>query len=1034
MKIFVLLLLMGFSIQIASPTAWAERVLKGQVRLVGPTGDDDPAKGISVDLANYGRATVTDDTGTFVFDLPPNLTFGKPLTFQVQKNINNRPWRIWDPIDGQHPLPRSLFVTIKLLPRGSKKFWTDEFIEYHIAKIAEDAKREVSPATETSAEPPKLNFGGLIKEWAADYGFTPQEAKEQIDQWVEEVKEKQEDFYKLGLAAYAEQEFAKAAKLFTTYAERQAAEYRRLLAEGESHREQAIRGYRKAGDSFYGQYKFKQARAEYELARALIKKEKEPELLANVQMDIAGADWAIGIRTEGEQVHLYLTQAKQAYQQAEQIYAQLGHMQGWSAAQVGLGLTLNDLGIRRGGAEGQQLLAQAAAAYRAALEVRTREQLPQQWATTQNNLGNTLRDMGIRTGGAEGQQLLAQAAAAYRAALEVYTREQLPQQWATTQNNLGATLSDMGIRTGGAEGQQLLAQAAAAYRAALEVRTREQLPQDWAMTQNNLGITLSDMGIRTGGAEGQQLLAQAAAAYRAALEVRTREQLPQQWATTQNNLGATLSDMGIRTGGAEGQQLLAQAAAAYRAALEVRTREQLPQDWAMTQNNLGITLSDMGIRTGGAEGQQLLAQAAAAYRAALEVRTREQLPQDWAMTQNNLGATLRDMGIRTGGAEGQQLLAQAAAAYRAALEVRTREQLPQDWATTQNNLGNTLRDMGIRTGGAEGQQLLAQAAAAYRAALEVYTREQLPQQWATTQNNLGATLSDMGIRTGGAEGQQLLAQAAAAYRAALEVYTREQLPQDWAMTQNNLGATLSDMGIRTGGAEGQQLLAQAAAAYRAALEVRRKESLAPQWAQTHNNLAEASLALEDYEQVVTSYQNVLELYPDYQDAYLTTNSVLHEKLFRFEEAYTLNRHWLEAHPTDNTAAINFAETHLTTGRFEEAERRFTELLAAPELDVSHAIPLRLLKMAAVMGQQKGETVPQQLEKLKALLSTQPDDFQLDWSFVGTMHFLGEHENFATSGDWLVPLLEACSGNPRNQMLTALTHAQSQFLAAESAVR
>ncbi len=977
----VLVVLTVLTVTWALPSAWAERVLKGQVRLVDSTGDDGPAPGVTVDLTNYGRSTLTDDAGIFVFDLPPNLTFGKSLTFQVQKGIKKQSWRIWDPIGGTFPLPRSLFITVKLLPKGSKKFWTDEFIEYHIAKVAEEAKREVKPTIQSAQQPPKINFGILIKEWATEYGFTPQEAKHQIDQWVEDVKQKQEDYYKLGLAAYAEQEFAKAAELFTTFAERQAVEYRRILAEGESHREKAIQGYRKAGDSHYSQYQFDEALVKFEQALMLVKKAEESELWADMQMDIAGANWAIGVRTEGAAVHQHLHQAEEAYTQAQKRYADLGQIEKQASAEVGIGIVLNALGIRTGGEEGRGLLGEAAAAYRAALEVRTREQLPQEWAMTQNHLGRTLRDQGVRTGGEEGRRLLGEAAAAYRAALEVRTREQLPQEWAMTQNHLGRTLRDQGVRTGGEEGRRWLGEAVTTYRAALEVRTREQLPQEWAMTQNHLANTLGDQGVRTGSEEGRRLLGEAVTAYRAALEVRTRERLPQQWAATQNNLGNRLRDQGIRMEGEEGRELLEQAVAAYRAALKVYTRAQLPQQWAAIQNNLGNTLGDQGVRTGGEDGRRLLGEAAAAYRAALEVRTREQLPQDWAVTQNNLGLTLRDQGVRTGGEEGRRLLGEAVVAYRAALEIRTKESLPPQWAQTQNNLGVTLRDQGI---------------------------------WME-----------------GEEGRELLEQAVVAYRAALEVFTRTQLPQDWAMTQNNLGLTLSDQSIRMEGEEGRELLEQAVAAYRAALEVRTKELLAPQWAQTHKNLAAAAMALEDWEQVLKSYRNALEFYTDYQDAYLNLNRVLHEKLYRFVEAFELNQQWLATHPDDESAKMNFAEAHLTTGRFDKAEQLFLGFLETPQLDVSSAIPLGLLHMAALVGQQEGDAVPARLEELKALMTQQAEDFSVGCSFAGTKHFISQHEAFATSRDWLLPLLDACSGKPRDDMLVAITHAQSQFLAAES---
>jgi tetratricopeptide (TPR) repeat protein len=254
------------------------------------------------------------------------------------------------------------------------------------------------------------------------------------------------------------------------------------------------------------------------------------------------------------------------------------------------------------------------------------------------------------------------------------------------------------------------------------------------------------------------------------------------------------------------------------------------------------------------------------------------------------------------------------------------------------------------------------------------------------------------------------------------------------MTQNNLGNTLSESGIRTGGAEGQQLLAQAVAAYRAALEVRTKESLAPQWAQTHNNLAEASTALGDWEQVVTSYRNVLELYPDYQDAYLNTNSVLHEQLFRFADSLTLNRLWLATHSDDESAQMNFSESHLTTGRFGEAEQRFSELLNQPDILPENSVPLSLLRIVALVGQGQYPQVAEFLASLQASLAAQPEAFTLGRSFEGTKHFIGQHEAFATSREWLLALLAEFGGTTRDVMVTAVEAAQVQFVAADSPSR
>jgi len=617
------------------------------------------------------------------------------------------------------------------------------------------------------------------------------------------------------------------------------------------------------------------------------------------------------------------------------------------------------------------------------------------------------------------------ALAQYQEAQKRVPRKEFPQEWAEIRILIGNAKVELGIRTEGEDSKRLLQEAVTAYRDTLEVYTREQLPQDWAMTQNNLGIALSDQGTRTGGEAGARLLAEAVTAYRSALEVRTRAQLPQPWATTQNNLGIALGNQGIRTGGEAGARLLAEAVTAYRNALEVYTREQLPQDWAMTQNNLGNALSDQGIRTGGEAGARLLAEAVTAYRSALEVRTRAQLPQQWAATQNNLGAALSDQGTRTGGEAGARLLAEAVTAFRSALEVRTREQLPQDWAMTQNNLGNALWDQGIRTGGEAGARLLAEAVTAYRSALEVRTREQLPQQWATTQNNLGNALRDQGIRTGGEAGARLLAEAVTAYRNALEVYTRAQLPQQWATTQNNLGNALRDQGIRTGGEAGARLLAEAVTAYRSALEVRTFEFLPTDWAQTQNNLAKAYLALEDWPNAAACHANVLAVYPDYEEAYKLASVLYHEGLFEFSKAYELNRNWLDRHPDDLEAKIEFAEKQFTTSRFFDCEQSLAALRTekvAPE----QRVPLYAIGIANLVALNKMSAVSDAFNTLKTEISKQAEDFKMGWSFAGTKNFIGQSETLDPYQKWLISLFQALEGKNRDAIMANLEEVEKKM--------
>ena len=64
-----------------------------------------------------------------------------------------------------------------------------------------------------------MDFSRAIKDWAVKYGFSAQQAKEEIDKWIAEVKATEDDPHKLGLAAFAEKNFRKARQLFTVSAE-----------------------------------------------------------------------------------------------------------------------------------------------------------------------------------------------------------------------------------------------------------------------------------------------------------------------------------------------------------------------------------------------------------------------------------------------------------------------------------------------------------------------------------------------------------------------------------------------------------------------------------------------------------------------------------------------------------------------------------------------------------------------------------------------------------------------------------------------
>ncbi len=193
----------------------AERWLSGQVVFVGEHDELKPAVGVSVALKELGgEPSRTKAHGLFSIVLPSALKAGDPLTLSVEA----KDWGIQYPLDGEIVVPGDLekqLVEVRLLLVGSKKFWSADRIEKFIRDTADKAKAQVK----VDGKPREIDFSRYIKEWAVQYGFSAQQAKEEIDRWVAETEQKQDDLLKLGLAAYARKNFGEASKLLSESAE-----------------------------------------------------------------------------------------------------------------------------------------------------------------------------------------------------------------------------------------------------------------------------------------------------------------------------------------------------------------------------------------------------------------------------------------------------------------------------------------------------------------------------------------------------------------------------------------------------------------------------------------------------------------------------------------------------------------------------------------------------------------------------------------------------------------------------------------------
>jgi hypothetical protein len=172
--------------------------------------------------------------------------------------------------------------------------------------------------------------------------------------------------------------------------------------------------------------------------------------------------------------------------------------------------------------------------------------------------------------------------------------------------------------------------------------------------------------------------------------------------------------------------------------------------------------------------------------------------------------------------------------------------------------------------------------------------------------------------------------------------------------------------------------------------------------------------------------NVLSVYPDDQEAYRAAGYLYHEKLFQFSQAFVLNQQWLERHPDDLAALSDFAEKHLTTGRFAECAQRLTALLANPAVEPQVSLALRALEIANLLALDQATLVPDKIDTMLATIDKQPEDVQISWTFEGTLHFISQHGSLTSYRPWLQEFFGALTHSGRQALVTGLYAARASF--------
>lgn len=208
-------------------------------------------------------------------------------------------------------------------------------------------------------------------------------------------------------------------------------------------------------------------------------------------------------------------------------------------------------------------------------------------------------------------------------------------------------------------------------------------------------------------------------------------------------------------------------------------------------------------------------------------------------------------------------------------------------------------------------------------------------------------------------------------------------------------------------------------AYRAALEVYTREAAPDRWLFLQKQLQNTYVGLNDWEAVARVGFEVFGQGFDDNEVFSLTGSALHEKRYRFEDAYSLIRSWAGSHPDDISARADLVECSLTTGRFGDAVRLAPDLLAADGLGTSTKLAVQAQRVAALVGDGKRDEAPSGLATIKRMVSEEPSGFNVTWEFAGTRHFISNSPVFGSSRTQLLKLFDALEGKDRDTILAGI---------------
>lgn len=1006
-------------------------ILRGMVFNI-ETGSPDPVGNASLLFVTTNSHTSTNSDGEFVISMPDWLQAGEEIQVSVTATAGGKELRLFQPLDGRLRIPRDLSrepVKVEVLPKGSRRFLTDEAIESLIRYANARGQQE---NMNRPAQVGQFDLAYFLEHWGRDQGLDPAEVADRVRAWADGIGSKPTaSLEQKALAEFTRHNFEDAGRMFSEAGDnrmkRLAERHEREKKEDEEETRLAIEDYKQSGEALYNGNHCVQAAGEYQKAIGLTSMKRNAVQWFNLKV-LQGRSYECASENGVAGGDSLLEKAVEDFQGALKIPGVTSDREAMAIAQLYLAKALADQSETREGAEGAALLDRSLTLMQSTLQIFKLANDPEMSAYLQSHIGKVFRMQAERSHDAERRSLLQKSHAAYEESLAYYTEKDFPQGWAHIQVARCDELREQaGLEP--QKQQDLLDASAQTCRRAVAA-LGEQHTQEWATAEAILGSVLREQA--EAGAKNRKVerLDQAIDAYQHALTVLTRRDSPRLWAGVMANLGVARQKKAEESSGQQRQELLKMSHDAYTSALEVITATEKPRYWATIQLNLGNTLQLQALDAKGDEALSLIRQSVEAYQNALKIRTRERYPEVWASTENLLGIALFQQGSGEPSEKSAHTLAESADAYRNALAVLTQNDFPQVWANIKTNLGETLlkqskelQDQGPRA------KALSEALEAFQNSLQVFDRQHDPEKWAARKVRIGDVLLEQGSPLGGKPDPAILDRALAAYHDALDVYTRQQFANEWASAQVQIANALKAQSEASQGEAARTLLARAIKAYRDGIEAYSKDSAqlrAQVQAQLGNALATQAAgsspgeAQEQYRQAAQALSSYLEVYPDNIPQIMAMEEgILHDHLFEYEAAFVINERRVKKQPEDLSAEADFVEKHLTTGRYSACVDRSAPLIARLPADSQLRIPVGTLQAACELGAGHGEQAVSTLTALEQKVANLPEQVSQPWSFDGTKHFIESDSVFSPYRAPLLHLLAAVESGKRDSCRAAL---------------